>query len=74
MAARAFHLAAAAFAAGLLASIAVRGIGTAYVVGWESTWFADNPNRVAGILRFSTAGFLLLSHRRPIFRPLASPP
>lgn len=49
MAARAFHLAAAAFAAGLLASIAVRGIGTAYVVGWESTWFADNPNRIAGI-------------------------
>ena len=50
MAARALHLAAAAFAAGILASIAVRGVGTAYLVGWESTWFADDPARVAQVL------------------------
>ena len=51
MAARAFHLAAAAFAAGMLASIAVRGIGTAYIVGWESTWFAHDPALMANLLK-----------------------
>ena len=51
MATRAFHLAAAAFAAGMLASITVRGIGTAYVVGWESTWFANDPAQMATLLK-----------------------
>ena len=41
--ARALHLAAMAFACGLLLGIVIRGIGTAYHVGWESTWFAYQP-------------------------------
>lgn len=49
-AAQALHLATLAFAIGLLTSLAVRGIGTAYVVGWESTWLADRPDIVLGIL------------------------
>lgn len=40
------HLAAAAFAVGLLTSMAVRGIGTAYTAGWESTWFGASPETV----------------------------
>lgn len=50
-ASRALHMAAIAFAIGLLTSIGVRGIGTAYTVGWESTWFADNPELIATMLR-----------------------
>ena len=30
--------------------MAVRGIGTAYHVGWESTWLADNPEAVHTVL------------------------
>lgn len=41
-AARAFHLAAAALGAGLLTGLAFRGIGTAYTVGWTSTWLAGH--------------------------------
>lgn len=52
-AARAFHLAAAAFAVGILTSILVRGIGTAWQIGWESTWFADSPEAVRAIIRFT---------------------
>lgn len=48
---RALHLAAAAFAVGMMASIAVRGIGTAYTVGWESTWLAGRPDLVASVLQ-----------------------
>ncbi len=48
--ARALHIAAILFAAGLLAGMAVRGIGTAYHVGWESTWLADNPEAVHTVL------------------------
>ena len=50
-ASRAFHLASCAFAVGLLTSIAVRGIGTAYTIGWESTWFSENPEWIAALLR-----------------------
>lgn len=46
----ALHLAAAAFAVGMMASIAVRGIGTAYVVGWESTWLAGSPAAIGSLL------------------------
>lgn len=46
----ALHLSAAAFAVGMMASIAVRGIGTAYVVGWESTWLAESPATIAFML------------------------
>ena len=50
---RAFHLAAAMFALGWVLSVALRGIGTAYVVGWESTWLAQRPDVVASILKLT---------------------
>ena len=46
----ALHLAALAFGVGLAASLIVRGIGTAYSAGWESTWFADRPDIIAALL------------------------
>lgn len=46
----ALHLAALAFGVGVAVSLLVRGIGTAYTAGWESTWFAGRPDVVAGIL------------------------
>ena len=46
-AARAFHLAAAALGAGLLTGLAFRGIGTAYTVGWTSTWLAGHETWLA---------------------------
>lgn len=49
-AARAFHLAAIAFAAGAVASLFLSGIGTQFTVGWESTWFAASPETVHAIL------------------------
>ncbi len=49
-AARALHGATLLFAVGMMTSIAVRGIGTAYVVGWESTWLADRPDLVASVI------------------------
>lgn len=48
---RAFHLAAAMFALGWVLSIGVRGIGTAYTVGWESTWLALRPDLVTAVLK-----------------------
>jgi len=44
------HLSAVAFTVGLIASIAVRGISTAFVVGWESTWFANDSGTVKALL------------------------
>ena len=44
------HLAALAFGVGLTMSLLVRGIGTAYSAGWESTWFADRPDIIAKLL------------------------
>ena len=48
-AARAFHLAAAALGAGLLTGLAFRGIGTAYTVGWTSTWLAGHEAWLAAL-------------------------
>lgn len=48
--ARAFHFAAFAFVLGMIASVLLRGVGTAYTVGWESTWFANNPEVVYQII------------------------
>ncbi|MDO5532517.1 DUF2868 domain-containing protein [Sutterella sp.] len=45
------HLAALAFGVGLSVSLLVRGIGTAYTAGWESTWFADRTDIIAGMLQ-----------------------
>ena len=44
------HLAALAFAFGLIAEIGFRGISTAFVVGWESTWFAQNPEAIKAFI------------------------
>lgn len=48
-AARVFHLAAAALGAGLLTGLAFRGIGTAYTVGWTSTWLAGHEAWLANL-------------------------
>ncbi|EJX00400.1 hypothetical protein, membrane [gut metagenome] len=48
---RAFHFASLAFVIGLLASLGIRGIGTAYSVGWESTWLGSSPEWISVILR-----------------------
>ena len=48
-AARAFHLAAASLGAGLLTGLAFRGIGTAYTVGWTSTWLAGHEAWLAAL-------------------------
>lgn len=48
-AARAFHFAAAALGAGLLTGLAFRGIGTAYTVGWTSTWLAGHEAWLANL-------------------------
>ena len=44
------HAAALFFALGLTVSLLVRGFGTAYWAGWESTWLADNPAAVKAFL------------------------
>ena len=54
--ARAFHLAALGFVIGMIVSVLLRGIGTAYTVGWESTWFAESPEIVYQIIMV-TYGF-----------------
>ena len=48
--ARTLHLAAICFALGLIASLLVRGLSTAYWVGWESTWLADRADIVKTML------------------------
>ncbi|MCF0252997.1 MAG: DUF2868 domain-containing protein [Duodenibacillus sp.] len=50
-AARALHYAAASFALGLVSSLLVRGLGTYYTVGWESTWLADAPDMVCAFIQ-----------------------
>ncbi len=47
---RACHIAALAFAVGILTSIAIRGIGSAFVVHWESTWFAGRADIVTPLI------------------------
>lgn len=41
-----FHLSAMFFGLGLIFSVGVRGWGTAYTAGWESTWLANSPDIV----------------------------
>ena len=43
---RLLHLAAVLFAAGLAVSLLVKGFGTSYWAGWESTWLANRPEDV----------------------------
>ena len=56
-AARAFHLAALGFVLGMIASVLLRGVGTAYTVGWESTWFANSPDVVYQIIALTYGVF-----------------
>lgn len=44
------HLSAMCFGLGLIFSIGIRGWGTAYTAGWESTWLAEKPNAVLAFL------------------------
>ncbi len=48
--ARLLHLAAICFALGLIASLLLRGLSTAYWAGWESTWLADRPDVIKAFL------------------------
>lgn len=45
-----FHVASIFFLIGIVSSILVRGVGTNYQVGWESTWLAGSPEAVRSIL------------------------
>ena len=51
--ARAFHLGALCFAIGIVVSTFVRGIGTEWLVGWESTWFLNKPEWVTDIFHLT---------------------
>ena len=51
--ARTLHFAALAFALGLVASLIVRGFGTAYWAGWESTWLAESPESVKTFIDYT---------------------
>ena len=48
--ARLLHFSAIAFAMGIIVSLLVRGFGTAYWAGWESTWLSDDPSAVKTFL------------------------
>lgn len=51
--ARTLHFAALAFALGIVASLFVRGFGTAYWAGWESTWLAESPESVKAFIDYT---------------------
>lgn len=51
--ARTLHLAAVFFALGIIVSLLVRGIGTSYWAGWESTWLSEEPQTVKNFLDFT---------------------
>ena len=42
-----------AFALGLITSLLIRGFGTSYWAGWESTWLADSPATVKNFLDYT---------------------
>ncbi|MEG1833008.1 MAG: DUF2868 domain-containing protein [Burkholderiaceae bacterium] len=48
--ARLMHAAALALGLGVVGSIALRGLGTHYIAGWESTWLSGHPDLVHGIV------------------------
>ncbi len=51
--ARTLHFSALAFALGIVASLLVRGFGTAYWAGWESTWLAESPESVKTFIDYT---------------------
>ncbi len=55
--ARTLHWAAVFFALGLIVSLLVRGFGTAYWAGWESTWLSEKPETVKAFID-STYGLI----------------
>lgn len=65
--ARTLHLASLAFAVGIIASLLIRGFGTSYWAGWESTWLAESPESVKAFLDY-TYGLI------PAFGPLPAMP
>ena len=51
--ARTLHFAALAFALGIVVSLLVRGFGTAYWAGWESTWLSESPESVKAFIDYT---------------------
>lgn len=51
--ARTLHFAAMAFALGIIVSLLIRGFGTSYWGGWESTWLAESPESVKHFLDYT---------------------
>lgn len=51
--ARTLHWAAMAFALGIIVSLLVRGFGTSYWAGWESTWLSESPQSVKTFLDYT---------------------
>ena len=65
--ARTLHFAALFFALGIIVSLLVRGFGTSYWAGWESTWLAESPESVKAFIDY-TYGLI------PAVGPLPSMP
>ncbi len=61
------HFSAALFGLGLIASIGIHGWGTAYTVGWESTWLSDKP---AAVLTFINLFYGLIPVNSDLFNQL----
>ncbi len=51
--ARTLHFSAVFFALGIIVSLFVRGFGTSYWAGWESTWLAESPQSVKNLLDYT---------------------
>lgn len=51
--ARTLHFAALFFALGIIVSLLVRGFGTSYWAGWESTWLAESPESVKAFIDYT---------------------
>lgn len=51
--ARTLHFAALFFALGIVMSLLVRGFGTSYWAGWESTWLAESPESVKTFIDYT---------------------
>ena len=51
--ARTLHFSALAFALGIVVSLLVRGFGTAYWAGWESTWLSESPESVKAFIDYT---------------------
>lgn len=61
------HFSASLFGLGLIASIGIHGWGTAYTVGWESTWLSDKP---AAVLTFINLFYGMIPVNSDLFNQL----